>query len=62
LFIIVDDFGQPSRVLDADRFLRDALFSEAALDPEVYWHRPVIVTDMNVELTRIACSESFQMG
>jgi metal transporter CNNM len=48
--IMVDDFGQPSRVLDADRFLRDALFSEAALDPEVYWHRPVIVTDMNARL------------
>jgi len=36
--IIIDDSGQPSWVLDADHFLRDALFSEAALNMEIYWH------------------------
>jgi len=48
--IIVDDSGQPAWVLDADQFLRDALFNEVALDLEVYWHRPVIVSQMNERL------------
>jgi hypothetical protein len=48
--IIVDDSGQPAWVLDADQFLRDALFNEVALDPEVYWHRPVVVSDTNARL------------
>jgi metal transporter CNNM len=48
--IIIDDSGQPGWVLDADHFLRDALFNEIALDPEVYWHRPVIVSDTNARL------------
>ena len=48
--IILDESGQPTWVLDADHFLRDALFSEAVLDLEIYWHRPVVVTDMNARL------------
>jgi metal transporter CNNM len=48
--IIVDNSGQPGWVLDADHFLRDALFNEVALDMDVYWHRPVIVTDMSARL------------
>jgi metal transporter CNNM len=48
--IIVDDLGQPGWVLDTDQFLRDALFTESALDLEVYWHRPVIVSNMNARL------------
>jgi metal transporter CNNM len=44
--IIVDESGHPGWVLDADHFLRDALFTEATLDLELYWHRPVIVSDM----------------
>jgi metal transporter CNNM len=48
--IIVDDSGQPGWVLDADQFLRDALFDKAALDLEIYWHRPLLVSDMNARL------------
>jgi metal transporter CNNM len=48
--IIIDDSDQPSWVLDADHFLRDALFSEAALDLEIYWHRPVIVSETNARM------------
>jgi metal transporter CNNM len=48
--IIVDDSSQPGWVLDADHFLRDALFSEAALNMELYWHRPVIVSEMNTRM------------
>jgi hypothetical protein len=36
-------------VLDAHHFLRDLLFN-AAVDPEIYWHRPIIVTDMRTPL------------
>ncbi len=48
--IIVDDSGHPGWVLDVDHFLRDALFSEAPLNMELYWHRPVIVTEMNTRM------------
>ena len=48
--IIIDDSGHPGWVLDADQFLRDAIFKQEALDPEVYWHRPVVVSDMNSRL------------
>jgi metal transporter CNNM len=48
--IIIDDSGQPSWVLDADHLLRDALFSEAALNMEIYWHRPVIVFETNARM------------
>jgi metal transporter CNNM len=48
--IIIDDAGHPSWVLDADHFLRDALFSEEALNMEIYWHRPVIVSETNARM------------
>jgi hypothetical protein len=47
--IIIDASGQPSFVLDAHHFLRDLLFN-ALVDPEIYWHRPIIVTDMRTPL------------
>src|SRR5579863_2563337 len=47
--IITDTSGRPSFVLDAHHFLRDLLFS-ATVDPEIYWHRPIIVTDMRTPL------------
>ena len=48
--IIVDNFGRPSFVLDAHHFLRDSLFNVASVDPEVHWHRPIIVTDLRIPL------------
>lgn len=48
--IIVDTSGRPSFVLDAHHFLRDALFGTASVDPEIYWHRPIVVTDMRTPL------------
>jgi hypothetical protein len=47
--IIIDASGRPSFVLDAHHFLRDLLFN-ASVDPEIYWHRPIIVTDMRTPL------------
>ena len=47
--IITDTSGRPLFVLDAHHFLRDLFFS-ATVDPEIYWHRPIIVTDMRTPL------------
>src|SRR6202035_2190015 len=48
--IIVDTSGRPSFVLDAHHFLRDSLFNAMSVDPEIHWHRPIIVTDMRTPL------------
>jgi metal transporter CNNM len=48
--IIVDASERPSFVLDAHHFLRDSLFSATSVDPEIYWHRPIIITDMRTPL------------
>ncbi|NNK98414.1 MAG: DUF21 domain-containing protein [Xanthomonadales bacterium] len=45
--IFVDRSENPRLVMDADRFLRDALFAETAIDPNPYCHRPIVVTDPN---------------
>jgi hypothetical protein len=43
--IIVDDQQQPCMVLNANAFLREALFGEGSLNPYAYCHRPIMVTD-----------------
>jgi hypothetical protein len=48
--IFVDRSENPRLVMDADRFLRDALFSESAIDPNTYCHRPIVVTDPDQKL------------
>ena len=48
--IIVDAAGRPAFVLDAHHFLRNSLFSTISVDPEIYWHRPIIITDMRTPL------------
>jgi len=48
--IILDPSGRPSFVLDVHHFLRDSLFETQAPEPEVHWHRPIVVTDMRTPL------------
>ncbi len=48
--IFVDETGAPSMVLDAHHFLRDVLFEGVTIGPEPYWHRPIVVTNMNARL------------
>jgi metal transporter CNNM len=48
--IITDPGGQPHLVLNAHHFLRDALFDEVAVEPERYWHRPIVVSDARTRL------------
>jgi metal transporter CNNM len=48
--IVTDPHGEPAFVLDSHHFLRDALFSKLDSTPGTYWHRPVIVRDMQTKL------------
>lgn len=51
--IIVDRAGNPMLVLDADHFIRDAIFGQVPPDPRAYCHRPIVVTDMNTRLGNV---------
>jgi metal transporter CNNM len=48
--IVTDPTGEPAFVLDSDHFLRDALFSQLDGNPVAYWHRPIIIRDMQTKL------------
>jgi metal transporter CNNM len=48
--IITDPSGEPTLVLDAHSFLRDALFDGLDNDVSIYWHRPIIVRDTALKL------------
>ena len=48
--IVTDPAGEPVFVLDSHHFLRDALFNELESDASVYWHRPIIIRDMQTRL------------
>ncbi|KPJ94337.1 MAG: Mg2+ and Co2+ transporter CorB [Gammaproteobacteria bacterium SG8_15] len=43
--IIVDENNQPCVVLNANAFLRQALFGAEPVNPYMFCHRPIIVTD-----------------
>jgi cyclin M-like protein len=48
--IVTDPSGEPVFVLDSHFFLRDALFDQLETNPGSYWHRPIIVRDMQTKL------------
>ena len=48
--IVTDLEGEPVFVLDSHHFLRDALFNQLESDPTAYWHRPIIVREMQTRL------------
>jgi hypothetical protein len=51
--IVTDLDGEPVFVLDSDHFLRDALFNQLRTDPTAYWHRPIVVRDMETKLGEV---------
>jgi hypothetical protein len=51
--IVTDADGEPAFVLDSHHFLRDALFNQLESDPSAYWHRPIIVRDMQTRLGEV---------
>ena len=51
--IVTDPRGEPVFVLDSHHFLRDALFDQLENDATTYWHRPIIVRDMQTKLGEV---------
>jgi metal transporter CNNM len=51
--IVTDPAGEPVFVLDSHHFLRDALFDQLEATPGVYWHRPLIVRNMQTRLGEV---------
>lgn len=48
--IVTDSEGEPRLVLDADAFIREAMFSVEPPDPYRFCHRPLVVTDPKTPL------------
>lgn len=53
--VVVDKKDRPHQVIDADGFLRAALFGISEFDPAPYCHRPVIINDENVAIGEVLC-------
>lgn len=51
--IIVDEQHEPCMVLNANAFLRKALFGEGPINPYLYCHRPIIVRDSKILLGKV---------
>ena len=51
--IIVDEQGKPCMVLNANAFLRAAMFDQDAVNPQIYCHRPIIVNDESTLLGKV---------
>jgi hypothetical protein len=51
--IVTNPRGEPVFVLDSHHFLRDALFDQLKTDATAYWHRPIIVRDMQTKLGEV---------
>ena len=51
--IIVDEHNHPFLVMNANAFLREAVFGEGPINPYVYCHRPIIVKDERTLLGRV---------
>jgi CBS domain containing-hemolysin-like protein len=51
--IITNEDGWPLLVVDADGFLRSALFEPDTFDPYHYCHRPIIVADETMRLSEV---------
>ena len=51
--VILDEQSEPVVVLNANAFLRDALFSAEKPNPQSYCHRPILVRDENTLLGQV---------
>lgn len=48
--ILVDADNEPGAVLNADKFIRGALFEKKTFDPYFYCHRPIVIRDDKTRL------------
>jgi len=53
--IITDEDKQPCMVMNANAFLRDAIFGEGVTNPYAFCHNPLIVTDPKTLLGKVVC-------
>lgn len=51
--IITDEYKQPCLVLNANAFLRAAVFGDKQVNPYSYCHRPILVTDSTTLLGKV---------
>jgi len=51
--IIVNTENVPQLVLNANEFLREALYSDVAINPYIYCHRPILVKDPHTLLGKV---------
>lgn len=51
--VLTNREGEPRLVLDADGFLRAALFTGSRIAPLAYCHKPVVITDAGITLGEI---------
>lgn len=51
--IITDEQNKPCMVLNANAFLRAALFNAQDINPHIYCHRPIIVEDVTTLLGKV---------
>jgi cyclin M-like protein len=51
--IVTDLAGEPVFVLDSHHFLRDALFNQLESDFTAYWHRPIVIRDLQTKLGEV---------
>lgn len=57
--VITDEKNEPCCIMDADGFLRHALFTDQDTDPHAYCHRPVIVRNRHEPLGKVLAQLSF---
>lgn len=53
--VFVNERNYPLLVIDADGFLRDALFGDNEINPLPFCHRPIVITDDNVAIGDVLC-------
>ena len=51
--VLTNTKGEPRLVLDADGFLRAVLFQGGQIDPLVYCHEPIVITDVTFPLGEV---------
>jgi hypothetical protein len=51
--ILIDFHDEPKMVLDADGFLRSALFDGSAFQPQRFCHRPLIIREPDISLGKL---------
>jgi len=57
--VIADEHDQPHLMMDADGFLRHALFTDRPTDPADYCHRPVIIRNRKEPIGNVLAQLSF---